>query len=350
MNEELESVIEEEIVAPQEEAREDKPVETLRQTIEKARESTVDKEEPKEAKAKPVKAKGERVRDETGKFAPKEEIAEKVEAPVVQAAPIPQSYGAAVKSQWAKLPPDIQKDLTERDQAFHRELTKHDEDRNFGKQMKDVVTPYIAQIRAEGAEPAQAVGNLLNMAHVLRVGSPQQKSELLLRTAQTFGIDLRQALQVQQAQPQLPPQVQNVLQEVQGIKQRLEQQETLKKQQEDNEVQSQIKAFGADPKNVHFEAVRPHMASLLSSGLARDLQDAYDQAVYANPHTRSSLLEARAQDEQRVANTKAKAEAAKKAGSSIKGSPGITATKNGQIKGLSLRETIRAARAEHLDS
>lgn len=331
-----------EIVETPEEVLE-KPVESLRETIQKAAEES--KKDPEE---KVIKVKSH-------KRVVSKEVKQSEENPEVvseKSVAIPQSYGTAVKAQWSKLPPDIQKDLIERDQAFHKKLTEHDEDRNFGKQMKDVVTPYIAQIRAEGAEPAQAVSSLLNMAHVLRVGSPQQKSDLLLRTAQTFGVDLRQALQVQQAQPQMHPALLQALQKVEALEGKLSHAETLKKQQEDAEIQSQIKTFSSDPKNAHFETVRAHMASLLQSGLAKDLQDAYDQAVYANPHTRSTLLEAQKaeSDGKRVAEQKARAEAARKAGSSIKGAPGITATKNGQIKGLDLRSTIRSAMSEHLDS
>jgi len=342
--EQAQEIENEEIIAPPEEVAE-KPV-SLRETIEKARDEV--KEEPvKEAKKVKVKShertvtKEKTLDDGTPKVEVKEELI-----------PAPQAYSGPVKAKWAELPKDIQQELSKREADFHKELTKHDEERNFGRQIERVVTPYMAQIRAEGATAPQAIESLLNMAHLLRVGTPQQKSDLLLRTAQQWGVDLRQALQVQQTQPQLPPQFQNALGEIQGLKAKLEQQEALKKQQEDAEIQSQIKTFSADPKNVHFEAVKAHMASLLSSGLAKDLQDAYDQAVYANPHTRSSLLEAAkaTQDEQRVANTKAKAEAAKKAGSSLKGAPGMAATKNGKINGLDLRSTIKAAFAENMDS
>jgi len=132
----------------------------------------------------------------------------------------------------------------------------------------------------------------------------------------------------------------------------MEQEAALKKQQEDNEIQGQIKTFAADPKNVHFETVKAHMAALLKGGIAKDLQDAYDQAVYANPQTRSSLLEAKtvSDNEKRVAEQKARAEAAKRAGSSLRGAPGIMASKDGKVNGLDLRSTIRAAIAKNMDS
>lgn len=344
MTEELKEIEEKDIPVVAEELPVQKP-ESLRETIENA--VVESKKDPADKKVIKVKSH-ERV-------VGKETIAKEVSDPVTPIVPkeetiaAPQAYSGAVKAKWAELPKEIQQELSKREQDFHRELTKHDEERNFGRTVEKIVTPYMAQIKAEGATAPQAIESLLNMAHVLRVGSPQQKSELLLRTAQTFGVDLRQAIQGQQAQPQLSPQVQNVLQEVQGIKQRLEQQEALKKQQEDADIQGQIKAFSSDPKNTHFKTVKAHMAALLQGGIAKDLQDAYDQAVYANPQTRSTLLSQQSAEgtEKRVAEQKARLDAAKKAGSSIKGSPGITATKNGKITGLDLRSTIAAAYAEH---
>jgi len=140
-------------------------------------------------------------------------------------------------------------------------------------------------------------------------------------------------------------------QQVQSLQQTIQQQTELKKQQEDEAIQSQIKTFSADPKNIHFEAVKAEMAALLKSGIAKDLADAYDRAVYANPHTRSTLLQAQTQsaEEKQVADKKAKADAAKKAGSSIKGAPGMAALKNGQIVQKDLRSELRAQFAAHRD-
>lgn len=56
-------------------------------------------------------------------------------------------------------------------------------------------------------------------------------------------------------------------------------------------VRGELHAFQNDPKNVHFEAVREDMAQLLSARLAKDLQDAYDQACWRNPGVRARLLQ-----------------------------------------------------------
>ncbi len=72
------------------------------------------------------------------------------------------------------------------------------------------------------------------------------------------------------------------------------------------------------------------------------LQDAYDRAVFANPTTRSTVLAAQRQTEetQRQQETKARAEKARRAGSSVTGFPSGSAAPQAKE---SLRAEIEAA-------
>ena len=53
-----------------------------------------------------------------------------------------------------------------------------------------------------------------------------------------------------------------------------------------------VDAAGA-PRFPHFETVRPRLAALMRSGSAGSFEDAYEQAVWADPHLRQGALEAR---------------------------------------------------------
>ena len=53
-----------------------------------------------------------------------------------------------------------------------------------------------------------------------------------------------------------------------------------------------VDAAGA-PRFPHFETVRPRLAALMRSGAAGSFEDAYEQAVWADPHLRQGALEAR---------------------------------------------------------
>jgi len=341
MTDEQQQPVEQEEVLVTEPVVDDKPL-SLRDAIVQAKEKAVNEQD----------AQGEvkqRQREQDGKFAkePKEKVAPvKTEPPqqVVEEVKPHDRYSPTIKAKWKELPVEVQRDLVKSAEDFHKELTRHDEERVLARQFKEAVAPYVAQMRAENAEPIGAIKSLLNTAFVLRTGSAEQKRQLLLETARTFGVDLSQG-NPQQAQQQVHPVLQQTWQEMQNLKAQLEHQAALKKQQEDADVQRQIEAFSADPKNIHFETVKADMAALLQAGRAKDLADAYDKAVYANPQTRASLLTQaqQAEQEKRVAEQTAKAAAARKAGSSVKGSPGMGATKDPKIVQPDLRSELRAA-------
>lgn len=80
------------------------------------------------------------------------------------------------------------------------------------------------------------------------------------------------------------------------------------------------------------------MAALLQAGLAKDLNDAYAQAVYANPATRAAVSQQQAKA-QREASAQ-KAAAAKQAASvNVRSRPALAAD---VPAGQSMEETIRA--------
>ncbi len=344
-------MLEEEIIeAPVEQEVQEQPEkapsvrDSLAAAVEESKAKQADEEKPlkKEAKEqKPEKQVKPKIsKDASHEAQVKPEV--KDEPPIK----VPQSFQGANAPMFQGLPRNVQEFLVKREEDYHRELTKQDDERLFGKSVKDIATPYMPLIKAEGGEITKAFQSYLNTAYVLRTKSPQEKGQLLLKLAQEFGADLRGGMQ--QAQNPVHPQLQQLQQELAGLKGSIEQEKASKKQQEDSALQSQVEAFSADPKNIHFETVKAHMAALLRGGIAKDLQDAYDQAVYANPQTRSTLLAEKESEEKQVAEKKAKAEAAKRAGSSLRGSgTGQSALKNGVIKQPDLRKALKSAFAEH---
>jgi hypothetical protein len=300
---------------------------------------------PKEAKVKDDNAIDKPLKTKTIKDITKDVSQVTGKETVLPEIKTPQSFQGANAPAWKDLPRNMQEFLAKREEDYHRELTKQDEERTFGRSIKELASPYLPLIQAEGGDVTKAFQNFLNHAYILRTKSPQEKGLLILKLAQEFGADLRGA--AQQGNVQVSPQLQQLQQEVQDLKKQREQEIALKKQQEDTALKSQVDAFSADPTHIYFETVKAEMAALLRGGIAKDLQDAYDRAVHANPQTRSALLSQQKEEEKQVADKKAKAEAAKRAGSSLRGGPGPSALKNGQIKQPDLRKALESAFAEH---
>lgn len=318
----------------------EEPVDSIRADIEKAiAESEPEKPEssPEESADKPT-----RDRDASGKFQKKEpeiEVDKFIDGIKIPA--LPKSWKAETKDIWAKIPEDARKEIERREAEVELGFTKLDEDRNFGRSLKEVISPYMPIIQAEGGTPTTAIQSLLNTAYILRTAPIAQKTALFHQLAQQYGVDLTQN-NTSTVQPNnLLMQTQQQLVDLQ--KQIQQQPEIFRQQQENLAVKSQIDAFAADPKNPHYEKLKPVMASLLQSGVAKDLQDAYDKASWADPDIRSAMEaeKLKTAETQRIADIKAKADSARKKAVSVRGSPG-TPLLNGANTN-SIREDLEAA-------
>lgn len=312
-----------------------------------------------------VEAKPEdsRPRDERGRFvsgsekapdkavAPEQPAPEKaaapekpVETPAPEQKPVvhapPNGWSAEAKAKWHELPPEIQAAVAKREQDIAKFTSKTDEERAFGRDMQRVISPYLPVIKAAGATPAEAVASLLNTAYILNTGTPQMKRQALLQVAQQHGIDLTGGQAPQGDVPQFVTQLQ---QEIASLRQQLNAREMQTLQQTQAEIQQELEAFAADPAHPHFDEVKAHMAALLTNGAAKDLQDAYDQACWARPDIRATLLaqQRAAEEQKRRSEEQARAQAARNKAVSITGGPGSTAAKSAPVE-RSLRDELIA--------
>jgi hypothetical protein len=56
-------------------------------------------------------------------------------------------------------------------------------------------------------------------------------------------------------------------------------------------VVKEIDAFAADPAHPYFDELANDITKLFEAGLAKDLPEAYEKAVYANPTTRQKEID-----------------------------------------------------------
>jgi hypothetical protein len=262
----------------------------------------------------------------------------KVEEPVE---PAPQALSGAIKAKWKELPADVRAEWSKRENDINQALTRHDGDLNMGRKMKEVINPYMPIIQAEGGTPEGAVKDLLNTAYVLRTGSPQQKAEIIRTVIQQYGVDLGQ---VSQAPQQVAPEISQLQNEINQLRQMANPdfiKNQLQEQLESASIQKEVETFAANPSNIYLEQVKPIMASLLGTGQAKDLQEAYDKACWADPTIRTSLLAA--QTAELEAKRKAEVKAKKQASVSIAGSPDLTSPTARNSNNLSIEDDLRAA-------
>lgn len=194
----------------------------------------------------------------------------------------------------------------------------------FADQMQQAIEPYMNNIRGLGIEAPQAVKALMEADNILRHGSPQQKQQYFATLAQQYGINMGE-VQTQPVDPSVYA-IQNELAQVRG--------EVLnwKQQQEAAQNQALLNEINQFQTKVeYFEEARPMMIQLLNSGVAKDLDDAYQKAVRLDEDLSSKIQQsqqAKAEAAKRESANKA-AKAARAAAVSVRSStPGVnTATK-----------------------
>jgi len=361
MSEEIVEDTLDEVETPEAQESEPKSMDdTIRETLEaiESRGSEDETETPEQ--------KAERVRDEKGRFAPKDA------APEAESVPPPTEVDTPPVAAPVVVPPEVQrlglrKDEAEafataseavkaafvrRSEEMHKGLEQFRSKAQFGDAMERAVTPFAATIQAMGIHPAEAVQKLMAADHSLRYGTPEQKQQMFARMAQQYGVDLGQVSQVEQ--PYVDPNVSALQQQVQQLHGWIQQRTMAEEQRDTAALNSEIQRFSIDPANKHFGAVVNDMVGLIQSGIVSEqgktqrqvLEEAYERAIYANPTVRAQVLA----EQQAQADARRKAEANQKA-QEAKRAAAVNVTRRGvsPVKRPvgTMEETIRAT-AERL--
>ena len=306
-----------------------------------------------------------RVRDPaTGKFIPKtetkvapEKVAAATDSPSTDAtkasevttqtvtnAP-PVGWTAAEKAEWAKLSPAIQAAVSRREAQVSEGAQRRSEQI---RQYEAVLTPVAEAARRNGMNTEQGLQALLNAQSFLE----RDPTAAIKWLAQSHNVNLATLAgspdDVPSAQaPDIAALVRQAVQPyVAPIQQRFQQDE----QRQQEMTTKMVIDFAASPDHELFGSVEQDIMDLIPPLKERNptwtpqqvLQEAYDRAVYANPHTRQSLLVARetAAEAKRREEASQRATKARGAAVSVTGSPQGSA---GAEPAGSLRDEIMRA-------
>lgn len=256
---------------------------------------------------------GDRPRGPDGKFVAKTDapITDRVEptapaVPATEPSGAPASWSAEEKALWPTLTPAAQAAITRREKAALDGFSQKSAELKRYEALEGVIGPRRMALSAQYGDEAKAVQTLFALSDY----AAQDPIGFLRYYAQQRGVDLASLVgtpSAQQEQVSADPTVAALQQKLAGFEQYIQQQQTQQTQALQAEVTTTMSKFQADPKNKHFEAVRYKMGALIQNGLAKDIQDAYDQAVFADPTTRALVLqEQRAGEDAKAAEARAK--------------------------------------------
>ena len=282
--------------------------------------------------------------DPNAQLGPKPADTSQIPPPIAPAIKPPEGLRGELKAKFGELSPEWQAEISRREAEAHKALTSQDEERQFGRRINQLSSPYLPTIRAEGATVEKAFENYLQTAHTLRQGSPLQKAQALHTLARAFNVDLNLPLQGANSDPRYA----QLEHQLSALQNQLQAQDQQRQQQENLGLQSQIDSFASEPGHEHFEAVRLHMGTLIEGGVAKDLSEAYQMAIWADPSLRSTLVaaEQKASEEKRKAEQVALSSRARNAAVSVTGAPGSSRPLNGAQSHGSIEDDVRAAMSE----
>ena len=233
---------------------------------------------------------------------------------------------------------DLEGDYTKKTQAVAQYRKRQEA-------FDEIMQPHKSDFERAGMDEVGAVRQLLAAHDYLRK-DPQNAIAWL---ANQYGVDIGAIGNDPAFEDEFAdPQVKQLQQQVAQLTGFIQNQQTQQQSHVQQSTQSLIDQFAAEtdangnPKHPHFERVRGVMGSLISSENAKDLNSAYEMAVYADPELRAEQVKLMAAAEsQNNVKTEAVAKAKKAARSKVRGS--ATPAAPALPANASIRDTINAS-------
>lgn len=207
----------------------------------------------------------------------------------------PKSWKQELAPHWDKMPRELQDYVTNtREKDYLNGLEQYKQGHTAYAQIHEVIQPYMPRLTALGMQPAQAIQALMNADWALSQGTPEQKAAMLGQICKNYGIDPRTIVAGDAGDPNAPQPTAVELElrkKFDGMASNVNQFIQSQIAEKRTAVDKEVAAFAADPAHPHFDAVADHIVRLLNADRNLSLQDAYEQAVWANPTTRAKALE-----------------------------------------------------------
>jgi hypothetical protein len=226
----------------------------------------------------------------------------------------PNTWKPEVAAKFNTLPDDVRAEILKREQDVFNGINQYKVAAEYGQNVHKMLQPYQERLSQQGMNPIDYLGALANADNLIASASTQeQKLQYFRELANHYGITIDHGLFGAEDST-----VTALRKEIQDLKSSVNSQLTQAQAKELATIQKTIDEFKAMPEHKHFDVLQHEIAALLQSGVAKDLKDAYDRALWANPTTRAAE-QARLSEEK----LKADAEASKKALEEAKKKKGI---------------------------
>lgn len=230
---------------------------------------------------------------------------------------VPNTWKPEVAAKFAALPDDVRAEILRREQDVFAGINQYKVAAEYGQNVHKMLQPYQQRLQENGTNPIEYLSALAKADSMIASAPTQeQKIQYFRELANMYGITVDHGLFGAEDST-----VTALRQEINQLKNSVNSQLTQAQAKEVATIQKSIDEFKANPEHKHFDVLQHEIAALLSSGVAKDLKDAYERALWANPTTRIAE-QTRLQEEKAKADTelqkKALEEAKKKKGINVR--------------------------------
>lgn len=232
--------------------------------------------------------------------------------------PAPVSWTPAAREEWQNLPPSVKQMVAKRESEIMQALEDGKENRKVGEYIGHLEQQYGELLQAEGASSmVEAVDHMAKTVAAMRYGEPWQKAQIIANFINSYGIDVEmldgilshspaaQAARNPQAQPQIPPELQERMAMYDQAVARLQQQDAMAAQQLQLNADREVASFAEGRE--FFNDVRDEMADLIEfyaqKGQNLSLEAAYDKVCAMHPEIQQVIRSRQTRDKRTAASS-----------------------------------------------
>lgn len=235
----------------------------------------------------------------------------------------PQSWSPEAREVWAEVPERARKEVEKRELEMQQRLSQAAEDTKMSRAFNQAIDPYRSVIQMEaGGDAIRATASLMDLATRLRMGTPQEKSQVVADIIKNYAVDLgnlddtlyevfgsadnpkQTPAPAAAPQPTADPRVDAMWQEKQA-----------QTGEAERAAQAEFDSFMADPKNEFANDVSNEMGLVFQNASQRGeqltLDQAYERAVAMRPDIQNVIAGRAAPAADNTTSLKRKRRAAK---------------------------------------
>ena len=251
-------------------------------------------DEPEET----AEEKADRLRDEQGRFAKKEEeqVEQVEEQPTESPYKAPSSWKKELQEKFNALPPEFQAEINRREEDFHKGISQYKNAAEWAQSFTPIAQE-VNYLRQQYGNEVTGVGELAKLdrfANQDPVGFIQWFAKSRNIPLDGTGIPTEQ-----------DPTISALRQQVERLSGYVQQERLTKEQQEHQNALQQIDEFKRSMDAQDFETLKLDAAALLQAGQAKELKEAFEKAGWQHPAIRQKLISQQIAAEQEKARNKA---------------------------------------------